>query len=109
MRGHDVPAEHPLLEPELVEDPAHDGGCRLGRPDAGDLPLRHERDSRDPRSSIAGRLADEQDIAASPCLEIGGQPLSAQPSVAVLVERPSDPCGRELGNECVSRYDKAAA
>ena len=60
-------------EAELGEHALDDRRRRLGRAPAGQLPLGGERDPRDPRAAVAGRLADEQERRLRPRLEIGGR------------------------------------
>jgi hypothetical protein len=58
--GHDIPEEHRIGQPELVEYAVDDRGRRLGRRRAGQLALGRERDAGDTGAAIAGGLADEQ-------------------------------------------------
>jgi acylphosphatase len=93
MRRDDVPEQDVVLEAELAEDAVHDRRRRLGGTTAGELPLGRERDSRDPGSAIAGRLADEQDRRPCAVSEVRGQPVAEERRVrsgGVLVERRAD-------------------
>ena len=65
MSRHDVPEEDDFLELELAQHAVHDRRGRLGRADTGQLALRRERDAGDAGPAIPGRLADEQDRAAT--------------------------------------------
>ena len=66
MRRDEVPEQDVVLEPELRERPLHDRRGRLRRPAAGQLALGGERNPRDARAAVAGRLADEQDPRPAP-------------------------------------------
>src|SRR4051794_17246311 len=56
VRGHEIPAEDGVLEPELGEDAVDDRRAHLGGPRTGQLTLGGERNAADPRSTVAGRL-----------------------------------------------------
>jgi hypothetical protein len=68
-RNH-VPEQHVLLEAELGEHAVDDRRRRLRGPAAGELTLGRERDAADPRSPVAGGLADEQDPCVAPGVEV---------------------------------------
>jgi hypothetical protein len=89
VRRHDVPQQHVLVEAELREHAVHDRRGRLGRPSARELPLGRERDARDARAAVAGRLTDDQDRRVGALLEVARETLS-QSVVSVLVERVAD-------------------
>ncbi len=111
MRRHDVPQEHTLLEIELVERAMDDGRRGLGGAGARELVLGRERDPRDPRPTVPGSLADENDGRVGACLEIRPKPGAEQPGArtfAVLVEGLADPCPGERLDECVVSYDVAS-
>jgi hypothetical protein len=95
MRRHDVPQEHGLLEPELVEHAVHDRRRRLGGAAAGQLPLRGERETADTCAAISGRLADEHDRRIGSGSEVRTEPVAPALRAAVLVERPADADGGE--------------
>jgi hypothetical protein len=61
MCRHDVPEQDVVHDPELGERALDDRRGRLGRPAAGQLALGGERDPADPRSAVAGGLADEDE------------------------------------------------
>ncbi len=108
MRGDDVPEEHVLLQAELGEHAMDDGRARLGRARAGELTLRRERDPGDARTAVPGRLSDQHEARAGTSFEVRDEPPAQQRgarSLGVLVERLSDPSGRELLGECGRRYD----
>src|SRR6266545_3499384 len=89
---NDIPAED--VELQLHEDALDDRGGRLGPPAAGELPLRGERDSGDPRTAIARRLAHEQKGRAGPRLDVVAEPTPAEirpRALSVEVERRPDP------------------
>jgi acylphosphatase len=91
----DVPEEYPILEPELVEDAVHDGRRRLGRPRAGELAFRRERDTAHAGSAVTGRLGNEEEPGVVVLLQVGGEPLAEKRGagpVTVEVERRPDPC-----------------
>ena len=93
MRGHDIPEQHIVLDPELAQDSVHDRRRRLARPCACQLLLGRERDAAHARAAVSRRLADE-DRRGVP-LEMRTQALTAQLGVRVLVVRPADARGRE--------------
>ena len=77
MSGNDVPEENVVLEAELREHPMNDRGRRLGGPGAGELALRRERDSRDPRTAVSRSLADEKDSCIPSRFEVRRQAFAA--------------------------------
>ncbi len=97
---NDIPAED--VELQLHEDALDDRGGRLGPPAAGELPLRGERDSGDPRTAIARRLAHEQKGRAGPRLDVVAEPTPAEirpRALSVEVERRPDPSLCEPSHE----------
>src|SRR5919197_171294 len=92
MRGHDVPEENLFLDAELREHAVHDRGAGLGRPGAGELALRRERDAADARAAIARRLADEDRRRMLALAEIRPQAPAPQRGARVLVVRRADSC-----------------
>jgi hypothetical protein len=95
MRRHDVPQEHGLLDPELVEHAVDDRRRRLGGAAAGQLPLRRKRETADPCAAISGRLADDHDRRVGTGGEVRPEPVAPELRAAVLVERPADADGGE--------------
>ncbi|MBD0338561.1 MAG: acylphosphatase [Thermoleophilia bacterium] len=91
MGRDDVPQQNLLPEAELQQRAAHDRGARLGRPRAGHLALRREREAAHPRAPVPRGLAHEEDRRLPPQLEVGLQPLPEVRRRRVLVERPADP------------------
>ncbi len=77
VRRHDIPEEDVALDSELCEHRVDDGRGRLGRPGAGELALGGQRNARDARPAIAGRLGDEEEARAAPLGEIRGEPSPA--------------------------------
>src|SRR5262249_5065339 len=93
MGWNGVPAECLVLEAELCEDGTDDRRRRLGRAGARQLTLRGERDAADPRTAVAGRLADQEDRGVLTLVEIGGEAPPKQRgarAVPVEVERGAD-------------------
>jgi hypothetical protein len=99
MRWHDVPEQDGSFELELSERAVNDRRGRLAGGRAADLALRRERDSRDARTSVAGRFADEQDRCVGALSQVVVEALR-QALVAVLVERVADPCRGEPVYQC---------
>lgn len=87
------------MHSELLEDPVHDGRSRLGGPGAGQLPLGREGKTADPRSSIAGGLADEKETSVLPQFEVVDEPLAPEVGGGVLVEGCSNLRVREATHE----------
>lgn len=111
VRRDDVPQKHRVLEIELLQRSLDYRRRRLCGSHACELALGREGNSGDPRPSIPGGLADEQDGRRGPCLEIRPKPGTQQPGTppfAVLVEGLADPGRRELLDECVVSYDDAS-
>ena len=73
MRRHGVPEQDVVGEPEPLEDAVDDRRRGLGRAGTGELALGRERDPRDARAPVAGRLADQQEAGARPGLEVCAQ------------------------------------
>ena len=69
MCRHDVPEQDVVDDPALAESALDDRRGRLGGAAAGELALRGEREPADPRPTVAGGLADEDEA---------GVPLSVQ-------------------------------
>src|SRR5438105_3063586 len=103
MRRHDVPEQHLLLEPELVQDAVDDRRGRLGRPRPGQLPLGGEGEAAEAGAAVAGRLADEEDRRLTPRVEVVREPQPAKRRVRVLVVGGADPRGGELVDEASHR------
>jgi hypothetical protein len=74
MGRDDVPEQHLAGEAQLGQDAVDDRRRGLGRPPAGELSLRRERDPGHPGAAVAGRLAHEQEWRRRTRLEVGGQP-----------------------------------
>src|SRR5207248_123074 len=92
---------------ELGERVLDDRRRRLGRPAAGELPLRCERDAGDARAAKAGCFADEDESRVQLLLEVAHQSLAALLcafAVAVEVERRPDLRGGELSHELLRRH-----
>ena len=103
MRRDDVPAER--LDPELGQDIADDRRRRLPRARPGQLPLRREGETADPRTAETGSLADEQKLRIGIPLEIRAKPPAQEGRprpLAVEVVRPSDLGRRQPGDELSS-------
>ena len=60
MRRHDVPEEDALARPSSASTRWTIVAVASAGPGAGELALGGERDARDPRAAVAGRLADQQ-------------------------------------------------
>src|SRR4051812_21273305 len=102
MRRHDVPEQHVLGKTEVGQHALHDRRRRLGRPCAGEQALGGERDPRETRAAVAGRLADEQHARLPPRLEVLRQPRAEETgsgSVSIEVERLADVGAGEVGDE----------
>jgi phosphatidylserine/phosphatidylglycerophosphate/cardiolipin synthase-like enzyme len=102
MRGDDVPEEDAVGDPELREHALDDRRGRLAGPAAGQLPLRRERQTRDPRAAVAGSLADDEERSVAAGAQIGEQAPAEQRgtlAVTVEVERLADPGSSELADE----------
>src|SRR3954454_2299717 len=102
VRRHDVPEQHVVADAELREDAVDDRRARLGRAGARQLALRGEREPRDARAAVPGRLADEQQARLPPRFEVRRQPPSEDTgagSLAVEVEGAADLGAPELGDE----------
>jgi len=99
MSRHDVPEENGVLKLELFERAVDDRRGRLAGRRAADLAFGRERDPRDARAAVAGRLADEQDRSVGAFVEVAIEALG-EPLVAVLVEGVADSCGREALYQC---------
>jgi hypothetical protein len=98
MRRDDIPEQDVLLEPKLRENAVDDRRAGLGRPAAGELPLRRERDSRDARAPVTGGFANEQQRSVFARAEVRGEALATglRPvAVAIEVECLADDCFRE--------------
>jgi hypothetical protein len=76
MRRNDVPEQDVLRQSELGEHAVNDRRAGLRRSGAGELALRGERDAGDPRTEVAGSLADEQEGRVAAALEVRLQPLA---------------------------------
>src|SRR5262245_45237947 len=106
MGRNDVPEEHVLLEPELLEPPVDDRRRRLGRAVSGQLALRGEGNAAHPGAPIAGRLTDEEQLGSGAQLEIAGEPLTEQRGGRVLVERRTDlRCREALDQNACARTE----
>ena len=72
MRGHHIPEQDALLEPQLGKDTMDDRRARLGRAYPRQLALRGEGEPADPRTAIARGLTDEQHRRVGALLQVSG-------------------------------------
>jgi hypothetical protein len=79
---------------------------RFGRPVAGQLPLRGEREAAHARAAVSRCFADEQKPSGCSAIEMGREPLATELRGRVLVVRRADACARELRDEA---FDVQAA
>jgi hypothetical protein len=70
MRRDDVPEQDVAFNPELGKRGVDDRRGRLGRPVAGQLPLRGERDPADPGAAVPRCFADQNDRRIPFSLEV---------------------------------------
>jgi hypothetical protein len=97
MGRDDVPEQNLVLDPEADERALDDRRRCLAWSAAGQLALGGERDPRDARAPVAGGFPDQDDGSIAPIFEVGGQPLSKQGRMAILIERTADRGLSELG------------
>ena len=90
MRGHDVPEQHLVLDSELREHAVNDRRGRLRGARARQLPFGSEGNSADSGTSVAGGLADKDNVSSGSRPEIVPQSLSEGWRVGVLVEGLAD-------------------
>jgi acylphosphatase len=93
MGRDDVPEHDVVLDSEPGEDAVDDRGRRLRGAGPGELALRRERETGDPGSAIAGRLAHEQDRRVGPRDEVRREAGAAERCprpLGVLIEGLAD-------------------
>src|SRR3954464_4382429 len=90
MRRYDVPKQHVVRDAELREHAMDDRRRRLGGTGAGQLAFGRERNPADPRSAVAGRLPDEDDLRAGARREMGVETIAQERRMRVLVVRLAD-------------------